>query len=43
MTEQVGFLEGVCFEPCFEGGKRPEEKDGKDISDLGNVISKSTG
>lgn len=27
MTEQVGFLEGICFEPSFEGGKKPERKD----------------
>lgn len=30
MTEQVGFLEGICFELDFEGGKKAEEKDGKE-------------
>lgn len=37
MTEHVGFLEGVCFESGFEGGKKPERTEGKErkgISDF---------
>lgn len=30
MTEHVGFLEGVCFESGFEGGKKPERTEGKE-------------